>query len=148
MQAGRSAPPKYYYTRKAKPMGKEFDFKTANTSDHIAAIGELEHIARHAKRSQQVSAGTDDEVFYHVIANKAKDLRRKYMRTYFPDCDDKLWCLGKATASLRQVGYEADEGHAELLKEMDDLVDEVWGRISGEDLSGCTACKEDKKSVQ
>lgn len=127
---------------------KEFDYKAANVSDHIRAISEMEHIYSHSKRSQQVSAGTDDEVFYQVIANKAKALRRKYMRTYFPDCDDKLWCLGKATASLRQVGYEADEGHAELLKEMDDLVDSVWGYISGEDLSGCQACKEDKKGVQ
>ncbi len=127
---------------------QEAKYNTLNTSDHIRFISECEHVYSHAKRSQQVSAGTDDEVFYHVIASKAKTLRRKYMRTYFPDCDDKLWCLGKATASLRQVGYEADEGHAELLKEMDDLVDEVWGRISGEDLSGCTACKEDKKGIQ
>jgi hypothetical protein len=126
---------------------QEAKYKTLNTSDHIRAISEMEHIYSHAKRSQQVAKDTDDEVFYQVIANKAKDLRRKYMRTYFPDCDDKLWCLGKATASLRQVGYEADEGHAELLKEMDDLVDSVWGRISGEDLSGCQACKEDMKGV-
>jgi hypothetical protein len=126
---------------------QEAKYKTLNTSDHIRFIGECEHIKAHAERSKQVAAGTDDEVFYQVIANKAKDLRRKYMRTYFPDCDDKLWCLGKATASLRQVGYEADEGHAELLKEMDDLVDSVWGRISGEDLSGCQACKEDMNDV-
>ena len=124
---------------------QEQKYKTLNTSDHIRVIGDLEHIYSHAKRSQQVSAGTNDEVFYQVIANKAKDLRRKYMRTYFPDCDDKLWCLGKATASLRQVGYEADEGHAELLKEIDDLVDSVWGRISGEDLSGCESCRSDRK---
>jgi len=126
-------------------MGKEFDFKTANTSDHIAAIGELEHIARHAQRSKQVAKDTDDEVFYQVIANKAKALRRQYMRTYFPDCDEKLWCLGKASASLRQVVYEADEGHTELIREVDDLVDEIWGKITGEDLSGCEACKSDMK---
>ena len=127
---------------------QEAKYNTLNTSDHIAAIGELEHIVRHAKRSQQVSVGTDDEVFYHVIASKAKTLRRKYMRTYFPDCDDKLWCLGKASASLRQVAYESDEGHAELIKEVDDLVDEIWQKITGQDLSDCAACKEDKKSVQ
>ena len=67
------------------------------------------------------------------------------MRTYFPDCNDKLWCLGKATASLRQVGYEADEGHADLLKEMDDLVDSVWEKISGEDLSDCQSCHADRQ---
>lgn len=124
---------------------QEQKYKTLNTSDHIRFVSECEHVYSHAKRSQQVSAGTDDEVFYQVIANKAKDLRRKYMRTYFPDCDDKLWCLGKATASLRQVGYEADEGHAELLKEMDDLVDEVWEKITGEDLSDCQSCRADRQ---
>lgn len=120
-------------------------YQTLNISDHIAAVGEMEHLYRHAMRSKQVAKGTDDEVFYQVIANKAKALRRKYMRTYFPDCDDKLWCLGKASASLRQVAYEADEGHTELVREVDDLVDEIWGRISHKDLSGCRSCVDDKK---
>lgn len=96
-------------------------------------------------RSKEVAWGTDDEVFYQVIANKAKALRRKYMRTYFPDCDDKLWCLGKASASLRQVIYEADEGNTELLKDADDIVDSIWSRISNTDLSDCEACKSDRK---
>ena len=122
-------------------------YQTLNTSDHIRVLSELEHIYSHAKRSQQVSAGTDDEVFYQVIANKAKALRRKYMRTYFPDCDEKLWCLGKASASLRQVVYECDEGNAELIKEADDLVDEIWGRISHEELYGCQACRNDKDDI-
>ena len=123
-------------------------YQTLNTSDHIAAVGEMEHLYRHAMRSKQVAAGTDDEVFYQVIANKAKALRRKYMRTYFPDCDDKLWCLGKASASLRQVVYESDEGHTELVKEVDDLVDSIWQKITGKDLSQCAACKDDKDEVQ
>ncbi len=119
-------------------------YQTLNTSDHIRVISELEHIYSHAMRSKQVAWGTDDEVFYQVIANKAKALRRKYMRTYFPDCDDKLWCLGKASASLRQVIYEADEGNTELLKDADDIVDSIWGKISGKDLSDCEACRSDK----
>lgn len=122
-------------------------YQTLNTSDHIRAVSEMEHIYAHAKRSQQVAKGTDDEVFYQVIANKAKELRRKYMRTYFPDCDDKLWCLGKASASLRQVVYEADEGHTELIREVDDLVDEIWGRISHTNLYGCKSCLDDKSEL-
>lgn len=127
---------------------QEQKYQTLNTSDHVRAIGELEHIYAHAMRSKQIAKDTDDEVFYHVIASKAKALRRKYMRTYFPDCDDKLWCLGKASASLRQVVYESDEGHAELVREADDLVDEIWGKITGKDLYGCQACKDDKNTVQ
>lgn len=124
---------------------QETKYKTLNISDHIRAISEMEHIYSHAQRSKQVAKDTDDEVFYQVITNKAKALRRQYMRTYFPDCDDKLWCLGKASASLRQVVYEADEGHTELIREVDDLVDEIWGKITGENLSGCEACKSDMK---
>lgn len=123
----------------------EQKYQTLNTSDHIRVIGELEHIYFHAQRSKQVAKGTDDEVFYQTIANKAKDLRRKYMRTYFPDCDDKDWCLGKASASLKQAVYESDEGHTELVKEADDLADEIWGKITGIDLWGCEACRADKK---
>ena len=123
----------------------EQKYQTLNTSDHIRAISELEHIYSHAMRSKEVAWGTDDEVFYQVIANKAKALRRKYMRTYFPDCDDKLWCLGKASASLRQVAYEADEGNTELIKDVDDIVDSIWGKISGKDLSDCEACRADMK---
>lgn len=127
---------------------QEEKYQTLNTSDHIRAISELEHIYSHAMRSKQVAKDTDDEVFYQVIANKAKTIRRKYMRTYFPECDDKLWCLGKASASLRQVVYEADEGHTELVREVDDLVDEIWGRISHKDLYGCESCKSDKNEVE
>lgn len=124
---------------------QEKKYQTLNISDHIRAISELEHIYSHALRSKQVTEGTEDEVFYQTIANKAKALRRKYMKTYFPDCPDELWCLGKASASLRQVIYEADEGHTELVKEADDLVDEIWGRITGEDLWGCQSCKSDRQ---
>lgn len=127
---------------------QEAKYKTLNTSDHIRVIGDLEHIYSHAMRSKQVAWGTDDEVFYQVIANKAKALRRKYMRTYFPDCDDKLWCLGKASASLRQVVYESDEGNTELVKDADDLVDQIWEKITGKDLSDCESCKSDKNEVE
>jgi len=126
---------------------QEKKYQTLNISDHIRAISELEHIYSHSIRSKQVAEGTEDEVFYQTIANKAKALRRKYMKTYFPDCPDELWCLGKASASLRQVVYEADEGHTELVKEADDLVDEIWGRISHTDLYGCKICSDDKSEI-
>lgn len=117
------------------------DYKNKNISDRIAVIGELEHIRRHALRSAHVDE--DNEVFYNVVAKRARDLRREYMAKYF-DAPDPLHCLGKATASLRQLVYESDEGDTEMVKKMDALVDMVWGEITGEDLSGCISCKEDK----
>lgn len=126
---------------------QEAKYNTLNISDHIRVIGELEHIYFHAQRSKQVAKDTDDEVFYQVIANHAKDIRREYMRTYFPDCDEKLWCLGKASASLKQATYESDEGNTDLVRKIDDLADEIWGKITGKQLYGCQSCIDDKNGV-
>ena len=83
-------------------------------------------------------------MFYLVLAKQAKDLRREFMQKNFPDIDSKLWCLCKSAACLRQVAYEIWEEKADQLKEIDDMVDEIWGKALGIDLSDCVACKEDK----
>ena len=123
-----------------------FNYDTANVSDGIALIGELEHIRRHALRSAQLSAGTDDEIFYMVTAKRAQELRRRYMRDHF-EADEKLHCLGKCTAAVRQLAYETDNGDAEFLHDVDELVDSVWGKITREDLSGCESCRQDKEAT-
>lgn len=117
----------------------EFDYNHANLADKLLLIGELEHIYRHAKRSAQSS---ENDVFFHVVAGRAKTIRRKVMSELnFPD---ELHCLCKASASLRQLSYEIDEGDTDLIKEIDELVDMIWTEATGEDLSDCKACKEDK----
>lgn len=125
---------------------KVFDHETAGVSDKIALISELEHIRRHAQRSAVSSENTEDEVFYSVTAKQARGLRRAFTQKYFPNVDTKIWCLCKATAALRQIAYEIWEDGPEQLREIDQLVDEVWGKATGKDLSGCEACKEDKAS--
>lgn len=122
-----------------------FDYDLANISDGIRLVGELEHIRAHALRSAQLSAGEDDEIFYQVTAKRAQNLRREYMAKHF-NAPEKLHCLGKATAALRQIAYETDTGDSEFLHEVDELVDSVWGKITDTDLSGCQACREDKKN--
>ena len=122
-----------------------FDYDLANISDGNRLVGELEHIRAHALRSAQLSAGEDDEIFYQVTAKRAQNLRREYMAKHF-NAPEKLHCLGKATAALRQIAYETDTGDSEFLHEVDELVDSVWGKITDTDLSGCQACREDKKS--
>lgn len=123
---------------------KIFDHDKAGVSDKIAVIAELEHIQRHALRSATVAQGTDDEMFYLILARQAKDLRRDYMGKHFPDIDTKLWCLCKSTACLRQLAYETWAEDAEMLKRFDNIVDDVWGKATGKDLSDCEACKDDK----
>lgn len=122
-----------------------FDYNLANVSDGVALVGELEHIRRHALRSAQLSAAEEndeDVIFYLVTAKRAQDLRRKYMAEHF-NAPEKLHCLGKCTAAVRQLAYETDTGDAEFLREIDELVDSVWGKITDQDLSGCESCRKD-----
>lgn len=122
-----------------------FDHQTAGISDAIRLVGELEHIRAHALRSAVVAEGTEDEMFYLVLAQQAKEMRREFMQDQFPKIDSKLWCLCKSAATLRQIAYEGWRVKAENLKRIDNMVDEIWGKALGKDLSGCEACKEDKK---
>lgn len=121
------------------------DYSNKNVADRILIVGELEHVRKHAERSMvSPNISEDDRVWYAVVAKRARDLRRAYMEKHFPDCPDELWCLGKASASLRQLSYETDEGDFDTTKEIDELVDLIWGKITGLDLTGCKACAEDK----
>lgn len=125
-----------------------FNYQNANVADKILVVSELEHICRHALRSM-VSPNIDDDerIWYAVIAKQAKDARRKFMSDNFKDIPDELWCLGKASASLRQLSYETFDGDMESVKAIDALVDSIWSKITGEDMTGCKACADDKKAT-
>lgn len=68
------------------------------------------------------------------------------MKKHFPNCPEELWCLGKAIETARQRVYEADEGDSEDLADVDAIWNLVWGRITGEDLSGCSSCRADAEA--
>lgn len=122
------------------------DYELKNTSDIILLIGEIQHVQRHALRSM-VSPNIEEEerVWYAVLAKQAKDARRSLMRKHFPDCPDELWCLGKASASLRQLAYETFTGDIEELSEIEDIVDSIWSKITGQDMTGCKSCTLDRE---
>ena len=124
-----------------------FDSEKANISDQILAIGEMEHIIRHALRSM-VSPNISDEerLWYAVIAKQAKDARRKYMANHFPDIPDELWCLLKAASSLHQLNYETFTGDIDEVKEIDSLIDSILTKATGQDMTGCKACETDRKT--
>lgn len=125
-----------------------FNHKKAAVSDDIRLVAELEHIRAHALRSAVVAEGTDDEMFYLLTAQRAKELRRQFMQDHYPNIDSKLWCICKSAACLRQVAYEIWGEKAEFLKQIDTLVDDIWGKATDEDLSDCEACKDDKGEIQ
>lgn len=124
-------------------------YSKRNTVDIIALIGELEHARRHALRSvvTAISEEDDDRAFeYQVFASKAQRLRRSLTEQTFPEVGEKDWCLIKCAACLRQLNYETFTDHTGFLEEIDGLVDEILELATGEDLSGCAACREDATS--
>ena len=125
------------------------DHKTASLADKITIIGELEHVYHHAKKSAIASfEKPEDEMFYQSVAAMAKNLRRDFMRNNFPNCSETDWCLGKAVETVRQRAYESDDGDTELLTQVDGLWAMIWNRITGQDVSGCSACKDDAGKIK
>lgn len=125
---------------------KTFNHKKTGTSDKIALVGELEHARRHALRSAVSVEDEEKQFFYLTLAKQLQTIRREYMRTHFGQIADSDWCLCKTAACLRQIAYEVFESNSDELKEIDNLVDEIWGKALGEDLSDCEACKDDREN--
>ena len=129
-------------------MDDEFH-KSANISDKVTVIGNLEHIRYHALKGASVKVEDEElNTFFQTVATMTTDFRRRYMKKHFPDCPEELWCLGKAVETARQRLYEADEGDSEDLNDIDAIWALIWGRISGRDLSACSSCREDKNAVE
>ena len=128
---------------------ENFDHAKAGVGDRIAAISEMEHLRRHALRSA-VSSEEGSELAFNCLvwAKQLQDMRREYMRKHFGEIDDKLWCMCKSAACLRQLAYEVDGDDANFLKEVDNLVDDIWGTAVNKDLSDCESCRADREEVQ
>lgn len=128
---------------------ENFDHAKAGVGDRIAAIGEMEHLRRHALRSAVSSEEGSELAFSCLVwAKQLQDMRREYMRKHFGEIDDKLWCMCKSAACLRQLAYEVDGDDANFLKEVDNLVDDIWGTAVNKDLSDCESCRADREEVQ
>lgn len=128
---------------------ENFDHAKAGVGDRIAIIGEIEHLRRHALRSAISSEEGSELAFSCLVwAKQLQDMRREYMRKHFGEIDDKLWCMCKSAACLRQLAYEVDGDDVNFLKEVDNLVDDIWGTAVNKDLSDCESCRSDREEVQ
>lgn len=128
---------------------ENFDHAKAGVGDRIATVGEMEHLRRHALRSAISSEEGSELAFSCLVwAKQLQDMRREYMRKHFGEIDDKLWCMCKSAACLRQLAYEVDGDDASFLKEVDNLVDDIWGTAVNKDLSDCESCRSDREEVQ
>lgn len=130
-------------------MEHSFNHRSASLSDKITVLGNLEHVRFHALKSAGVKVDDPElESFFQLVAAEAQSMRRDFQRKHFPECPDELWCLGKAIETVRQRAYECDEGDSEFIRRVDNLWSEIWSLISGEDLSGCKSCEEDKGKIK
>lgn len=128
---------------------ENFDHAKAGVGDRIATVGEMEHLRRHALRSAISSEEGSELAFSCLVwAKQLQDMRREYMRKHFGEIDDKLWCMCKSAACLRQLAYEVDGDDVNFLKEVDNLVDDIWGTAVNKDLSDCESCRSDREEVQ
>ena len=123
---------------------KDFNYDTANLADQISVIGFCEHVYDHCCKSASVST-PEDAVFYMTIADMIKNYRRRFSAEHFPDIKEEDWCLLKAIEQVKQRVYESAHTSHEDLKEINDIWSEVTEHIFGVDMSGCSACAEDKK---
>ena len=126
---------------------KGFNFDHANLADQITVVGELEHIFYHANKSASV-VPKKEAAFYQTVADMTKEFRRNFMRRHFPNVKDEDWCLVKAIETVRQRVYESAHTSYEDLKAVNDLWSVITEHIFGVDMSGCSACAEDKEAPQ
>ena len=126
---------------------KKVFFENANLADLVTIIGECEHCFMHACKAAAASE-KEEAVFYQTMADLIKDFRRRFMKEHFPDVEDRDWCLLKSCDSLRQRVYESAHTSHEDLKGVNDIWSEVTEHIFGVDMSGCSACANDKKTPQ
>ena len=117
-------------------------FERLNVTDSLAVVAELEHLRRHLLRSAQF-VPEEDKLFYLVEASRCQKVRREYMKKYFP-VRQQDWCIVKSCATLRQLLYETTSSDLDTLKDLDALIDEVMGKVTGKDPSDCEACATDK----
>ena len=110
--------------------------KKLSITDTLAVVGELEHLRRHILRSVQYMDDDDSKLFWLVEASKIQQMRRTYMKKFFP-VKEKYWCIVKSCATLRQLIYETSDKDLDEFRQYDTLIDEIMSEIMGQDLSGC-----------
>ena len=120
-------------------------------TDKIRMVSELEHIHYHAIKSFIATSklentdSVEQNLTYYDIASRAKELRRELRKEFCPNLTPEQWCLAKATASLEQGLFEiADSIPIELFGKTEQLVADFWQMVTGQDITECVACREDK----
>ena len=117
--------------------------------DTLHLIEELEHEKRHSLRAARIAHVKEDkeqEMFWLVTAARCKRARRQ-VQAKVGDVVDEEWCPLKSAQSIRQLNYETMEGDIELFNELEELVDSINSHVLKQDMTGCSACANDKADI-
>lgn len=115
--------------------------KTMATADILRLIGELEHCRSHAITAVP-NAPEDQVLSLLVLASKCQKARRKLQKKYFP-VDEWGWCIVKSASRLMQLTEEIANGDLNEIRELKEITDLAIQITTGEDISGCSNCKQD-----
>lgn len=81
-----------------------------------------------------------------LVAKHCQEARRAIQKECFPNLTERHWCMVKSASTLLQLlGEVGDSLGTENLVDVKNIVDESILVTTGEDISGCEACREDKK---
>lgn len=118
--------------------------KTMTSVDALYALAELEHCRRHCIIA--VATAPEDQILsLLILASKCQKARRELQKKYFP-VDEWGWCIVKSAARLMQLTEEIANGDADEIKELKEITDLAIEITTGEDISGCSACRADKNA--
>lgn len=118
--------------------------KNLALADKINLLGELEHLRRHCLRSAHTIGDKEKKFYYQVKAKQLKDLRRNTQKKWL-GTDEIDWCIVKSSACLKQLNNELAAEDLELYSNIESIADELLGHALGEDLRGCSSCRDDVK---
>jgi len=122
---------------------EEIDHKTMQTADILRLLGELEHLRGHALQATTM-ADEDKILELLVLANECQVARRKLQKRYFPNVPETYWCMVKSASRLMQLSEETGNREVDELKDVKNIIDSAIRISTGEDISGCSACRTDK----
>lgn len=116
--------------------------KKMSTIDVLSELGELEHLRRHCLLAMVV-APDEERLPLLVLASQCQKARRELQKKYFPDTEERNWCILKSSARLLQLWEELANGDADELTEIKDIINSAVQIATGEDISNCEACAKD-----
>lgn len=113
-------------------------------ADKLTLLGELEHGRRHCIRSMHSVEDPDEKFYYKVKAKQLQNARRKAEEKW-ANTDEYNWCLVKVSTKIKQLNEEVFEADDDLFSEIENIADDLLSHTLHEDLTGCSACREDKQ---